>query len=147
MSHSMSTPITNTQPLKDKVILIVEDDHFILRIYSKWLSAAGAEVITAHDGAQGLRILEEKKVDLVLLDLGMPGMNGYDTITQIRKHEHLRETPVIILSNTTMNENKEGFAELRAAGVKDIMRKYEVSLSEIVERISVYFPQEVTQAR
>jgi two-component system, OmpR family, response regulator len=135
------TSVTQKKPLQGKIILLVEDDHFILKIYTKWLTATGATVITAHDGAQGLRILGDKHVDLVLLDLGMPGLNGYDTLLEIRKMEVGKNLPVIILSNTTMNENKDGFADLRASGVKDIMRKYEVSLAEIVERISSYFPE------
>jgi len=141
----MSTKVTETKPLSGKTILLVEDDQFILRIYTKWLQVAGAEVVTAHDGAQGLRCLHEKKVDLVLLDLGMPGLNGYDTLQEIRKMEELKDLPVVILSNTTMNESKDGFAELRASGVKDIMRKYEVSLNEIIDRIGAYFPKEAVE--
>jgi two-component system, OmpR family, response regulator len=135
------TSVTQKKQLPNKDILLVEDDHFILKIYTKWLTAAGANVITANDGAQALRLLNEKHVDLVLLDLGMPGLNGYDTLLEMRKMEKAKDLPVIILSNTTMNENRDGFADLRASGVKDILRKYEVSLSEIVERISSYFPE------
>jgi DNA-binding response OmpR family regulator len=135
------TSVTQKKQLFGKILLLVEDDHFILKIYTKWLTAAGASVITANDGAQALRVLTDKHVDLVLLDLGMPGLNGYDTLLEIRKMEKSKDLPVIILSNTTMNENRDGFADLRASGVKDIMRKYEVSLSEIVERISSYFPE------
>jgi two-component system, OmpR family, response regulator len=135
------TSVTQKKQLPHKDILLVEDDHFILKIYTKWLTAAGANVITANDGAQALRLLNEKHVDLVLLDLGMPGLNGYDTLLEMRKMEKAKDLPVIILSNTTMNENRDGFADLRASGVKDILRKYEVSLSEIVERISSYFPE------
>ena len=135
---------TKEKTLQNKTILLIEDDHFILRIYSKWLTASGATVITANDGAQGLRLLDERRVDLVLLDLGMPGLNGYDTLAEIRKKEYGKDLPVIILSNTTMNENREGFADLRDSGVKDILRKYEVSLSEIVEKIASYFPKVTT---
>lgn len=137
----MTSRVTEAKPLQGKRILLVEDDHFILRIYTKWLIAAGAEVITANDGAQGLRVLDQEKVDVVLLDLGMPGLNGYDTLAEIRKKEGMQSLPVLVLSNTTMNENREGFEEIKRAGVKDIMRKYEVTLAEIVDRISSYFPK------
>ncbi len=138
----MTSSISTTKPLRDKKILIIEDDHFILRIYNKWLTVAGAEVKTASDGIQGLRILQDDPVDLVLLDLGMPGMDGYQTLAEIRKHEQTKDLPVIVLSNTTMTENQAGFEDIKKAGVRDIMRKYEVTLVEIVERISAYFPQE-----
>ena len=122
----------------------MEDDHFISRIYEKWLTAAGATVFVANDGVQGLRMLDEQKVDLVLLDLGMPGLDGYQTLLHLRERPQLKDLPVIVLSNTTMNENREGFEEIKKAGVKDVLRKYEMSLTEIVDRISSYFPETLT---
>lgn len=137
----MSTKITETKPLFDRTILIVEDDHFISKIYSKWLTAAGATVVTANDGVQCLDILDNQKVDVVLLDLGMPGLNGYETLTKLRQRPHLVDLPVIVLSNTTTKENEKGFNEIKEAGVKDILRKYETSLAEILDCITSYFPQ------
>jgi CheY-like chemotaxis protein len=138
----MPSKIVESKPLNNKRILIVEDDSFISRIYSKWLTAAGATVITANDGAQCLRILAEDPTDVVLLDLGMPGLNGYETLTQLRMNPALKTLPVIILSNTTMKENKEGFEEIRKAGVTNVLRKYETSLTEIVDCILSYFPED-----
>jgi hypothetical protein len=54
----------------------------------------------------------------------------------------LKTLPVIILSNTTMKENKEGFEEIRKAGVTNVLRKYETSLTEIVDCILSYFPED-----
>lgn len=135
----MQSNIVTEKPLLHKRILIVEDDHFISRVYTKWLTAAGADIMTANDGAQGLRLLQQHTFDLVLLDLGMPGLNGYDTLLEIRKIPKLVDLPVVVLSNTTMKENKEGFKEIRDAGVKDVLRKYETSLTEIIHRIESYF--------
>lgn len=140
----MTSKITETKPLLDKTILIVEDDQFISKIYSKWLTAGGATVLTANDGVKCLEILEEQKVDVVLLDLGMPGLNGYDTLTQLRQKPALANLPVIVLSNTTTKENQEGFDLITKAGVKDILRKYETSLAEILDCISTYFPEKST---
>lgn len=145
MTTEDETNVPKTKVLNGKRILIVEDDHFISRVYAKWLTLSGAQVETANDGALGLRALQEVKFDLILLDLGMPGLNGYDTLVELKKSEATRDIPVIVLSNTTMNENKEGFNEIKEAGVKDILRKYETSLSEIVECISRYFPQQANQ--
>lgn len=136
----MPTKVSELKQLSGKAILIVEDDHFISRIYSKWLTAAGATVTVANDGSQGLRILDEQKVDLVLLDLGMPGLNGYDTLTQLRQKPTLQQLPVIVLSNSSLDEKGDGRQDLQNAGVKNVLRKYETSLSEIVDCISSYFP-------
>ena len=81
----MTSKISETKPLRNRSILIVEDDNFISRIYSKWLIAAGATIHVAHDGTQALRMLKEQTVDLVLIDLGMPGLNGRETVQLIRK--------------------------------------------------------------
>ena len=140
-----TTNIPTSKALIGKTILIVEDDHFISKVYSKWLTLSGANIETANDGALGLRVLSEKKIDLILLDLGMPGLNGYDTLIELKKNPQTKDIPVVVLSNTTMKENKSGFEEIKNAGVKDILRKYETSLSEIVECISTYFPAQVQE--
>ncbi len=128
------------KPLFGKTILVVEDDLFISKVYEKWLTLSGAHVEVTPDGALCLRLLQEKKVDLILLDLGMPGLSGYDTLLALRNNVKTKDIPVIILSNTTMNENRDGFDDIRKAGVKDILRKYETSLSEIVDCVTSYFP-------
>ncbi len=136
----MTTKISETKPLRNRTILIVEDDNFISRIYSKWLIAAGAVIHVAHDGTQALRILKEEPVDLVLLDLGMPGLNGNDTVHLIRQEENLKELPVIVLSNATLALGDETYISLKDAGVVDILQKYSTSLTEIVNCIIKYLP-------
>jgi CheY-like chemotaxis protein len=137
----MNNLIDKSKVLKDKTILVIEDDHMISRVYSKWLTLAGAHIEAASDGALGLRTVAEKKIDLILLDLGMPGLNGYDTIFELKKNPKTKDIPIIVLSNTTMNENRVGFADIRNAGIKDILRKYETSLTEMMECICSYFPE------
>lgn len=130
----------NTEPrLRGKTILIIEDDHFIAKVYVKWLTLAGAETLVAHNGALGLRALKEHAVDIIFLDLGMPGMNGFDTLAAIRDNPETRALPVVVLSNTTMNAQTDGFATLTAAGVTDILRKYETSLNQMVACAAKYF--------
>lgn len=125
--------------LQNKTILVIEDDRFISRVYLKWLTAAGAQVLIASNGTQGLEILDDEKVDLVLLDLGMPGINGYDTLEQIRMKPRLKELPVIIMSNTTLVEGTEEFEKIKNAGVTEVLRKFETSLAEISQSISKCF--------
>lgn len=124
--------VKKSELLKGKIILIIEDDKFISKVYTKWVTASGAEVIHSNNGAQGLEIARTKELDLILLDLGMPGMNGYDTLMKLRDDPATKDIPVVILSNTTMNENREGFQEIIEAGVSGIFRKYETSLHELI---------------
>jgi DNA-binding response OmpR family regulator len=128
-SHIAQKPLLNTR------VLVVEDDAFIGKVYLKWLTAAGAHVSLASDGVQGLSQLEREVPDVVLLDLGMPGLNGYDTLKEMRSREQLKRVPVIILTNTMRNEAKDTFESLNEMGASDVLQKYEVSLSQLVEAI------------
>lgn len=129
------------QVLKGRHILIIEDDKFISKLYNRWLAMVGARVTVANDGALGLAALKKETADLILLDLGMPGLNGFDTLKLLRKEPATAHIPVIVLSNTAMNENRTGFEEIRNAGVTDILQKYEVSLKDIIMYVSRYFPK------
>lgn len=125
--------------LKNKTVLIIEDDQYILRVYKKWLNKYDINVITANDGALGLDTLREKDVDLILLDLGMPGLNGIETLQQMRRNPKNKDIPVIVLSNTTMVNGKDGYDEIVQEGVSGILRKYEVSLIDLLEAIAQCF--------
>ena len=129
------------QVLKGRRVLLVEDDQWISKLYRKWLELVGAEVTIANDGALGIAALKERTADIILLDLGMPGLNGFDTLMVLRGNEATKHIPIIVLSNTTMSENRAGFEEIKKAGVTDILRKYEVSLKEIIACVSKYFPE------
>lgn len=137
----MTQNLIKTKALEGKEVLIIEDDHFISRVYAKWLTLAGANVEVAFNGALGLEALKQRKTDLILLDLGMPGLSGYEMLTELKKDTKTKDIPVIVLSNTTMKENITGFEDIKNAGVTDILRKYETSLEEIIQRAKAYFPE------
>ena len=122
--------------LKGKAILIMEDDQFISRAYTKWLKAAGASILEAHDGAHGLALADQEKVDFILLDLGMPGMNGYEALKHIRNNEKTKDVPVLVMTNTTMDESRDGYEEIMSLGVVGIRRKFETSLQELIDLIT-----------
>ena len=132
----METNNIKEELLKGKHILVIEDDNFISRVYTKWLTKRGAEVTIAHDGALGLEAVIKQRMDLILLDLGMPGMDGYETIRRLRGDADTKAIPIVVLSNTSVSESHPRYAEMKALGVTDILRKYETSLREIVECIS-----------
>jgi CheY-like chemotaxis protein len=77
-------------------ILIVEDDHNMIELYSFLLAQEGYETIPALGGHEALRLLEKTEVDLVLLDLMMPVVDGWTVLRAIRQQESLRTLPVII---------------------------------------------------
>jgi len=128
--------MTNLSQITNLKVLLVEDDIHITKMYTKFLMNAGAEVLHASDGAQALELLALNTVDVLLMDLGMPGLNGYDTLQNVRKNKHTQALPVIILSNTTIDERHGWYKELHAMGISGVYRKYETPLRELSEIIS-----------
>lgn len=86
-----------------QTILIAEDDMDIVELLSLYLSGEGYRILSAVDGQQALALMETQKVDLAILDIMMPGMNGYDLLREIRKHWNLS---VLILSAKDLDTDK-----------------------------------------
>lgn len=86
-----------------KKVLIVEDDTAMLGILSFKIAAEGFEVIKAQDGQQGLQFAISEQPDLILLDLLLPKLSGLELLEALRKVEHDKHIPVIILSNLSEN--------------------------------------------
>lgn len=94
-----------------KTILIVDDSRFTLEISSFVASSAGYAALTALDGVEALEILGTNSVDLVIVDINMPGMDGYELIRKIRSDEVLADVPIIIITTESEARDKEkGFA-------------------------------------
>ncbi len=86
-------------------VLIVEDQSGFRRIYEDVLMSDGYEVLIAEDGEKGWRLSKEKKPDLVLLDLGLPKMDGFEVLERMRADPDTKFIPVIIFS--VMGEHKD----------------------------------------
>lgn len=79
-------------------ILYVEDNRDNQRLVERVLSARGYQVLLALDGAEGIALARETHPALVLVDLGIPGLDGYETTTRLRSFEHLRRVPIVALT-------------------------------------------------
>ncbi len=80
---------------KHSRIMVVDDEQTILSLLKQTLEPEGYEVVVAADGRSALALLEERKPDLVLLDIMMPGLNGFQTLERIRQRSNI---PVIMLT-------------------------------------------------
>jgi DNA-binding response OmpR family regulator len=89
-------------------IAVVEDDHPIAQMYQFKLESAGFKTAVAHDGEQGLKVIEEVRPDLILLDLRMPVMTGDEMLEKLRQTEWGSSIRVIILTNISKNEAPHG---------------------------------------
>lgn len=116
----------------DKKILIIEDDKFLRELISQKLLKEEFDIAEAVDGEEGVKKIKEEKPDLVLLDLILPGIDGFEVLTRIRKDETLGEIPVIILSNLGQKEDVERGLKL---GAVDYLIKAHFTPGEIITKI------------
>lgn len=89
-----------------KVILAVDDEEHILELLVYNLESNGFRVLTAESGEEGLEILKKEAVDLVLLDIMLPGIDGMEMLKRIRKNPDTAELPVIMLTAKSEEINK-----------------------------------------
>ena len=79
-------------------ILVVDDEPAIREIAGELLTNAGFEVLTAQDGEQAINLIKEKRPDLIVLDIKMPGMSGFQVVREIKKDPRLKDIPILIMS-------------------------------------------------
>ncbi len=115
-----------------KKILIIEDDKFLKRVISRKLSGEGYEIIEALDGEKGLKSAQEENPDLILLDLILPGIDGFEVLARIKKDPVIAVIPVIILSNLGQKEDIDKGMKMGAA---DYLIKAHFTPGEITTRI------------
>jgi DNA-binding response OmpR family regulator len=101
-------------------ILVVDDEPHIRRVLTAVLTGYGYEVMTAKDGLEGLAVLQEAVVDLVILDFMMPGANGLEILAKIRSDPVRSKTPVIILTAKGQDTDREAAL---AGGADDFLTK------------------------
>jgi two-component system alkaline phosphatase synthesis response regulator PhoP len=114
-----------------KRILVVDDEIYIVHILEFSLSMEGYEVVTAHDGEEALRRIEETNPDLVVLDIMMPKMDGYEVCRRVRADERFAHLPILLLSAKGRPVDREAGI---AAGANDYMTK-PFRPRDLIERI------------
>jgi DNA-binding response OmpR family regulator len=115
-----------------KRILIVEDDRFLRELIVKKLSNEAYEVLEAVDGEQGLQKTKETKPDLILLDLILPGIDGFEVLSRKKDDPVIASIPVIVLSNLGQKEDVEKGLGL---GAVDYLIKAHFTPGEIIEKV------------
>jgi two-component system cell cycle response regulator DivK len=122
--------------MDQKTILYIEDNFHNRRIARKILQARGYHVIEAGDGITGLAMVRELKPPLVLLDIGLPGMDGLQVVAQIKADAELRDIPVIALTASAMQGDRERFL---AAGCDDYLPK-PLRAMELLDKVANHYP-------
>lgn len=113
-------------------ILIIEDDPFLSSLARGRLLKEGYDVAVATDGEQGLRALGETIPDLVLLDIIMPVLDGFEVLRRMKADPRLKDVPVVIFSNLGQEHEVE---EGKRLGADDFLVKAKLTLREVMAKI------------
>jgi len=119
----------------EKNVLIIEDDEFFRELVSKNLSSNGFGVLGAIDGEKGVEKAKESKPDLILLDLLLPNLSGFEVLSALKQNSDTSSIPVIILSNLSSKEDIEKGLKL---GASDFLIKSQFASEEIIEKIKSF---------
>src|SRR4030095_313137 len=94
-------------PLRNSTVMMVDDDPIMLEVVQTYLEEAGyTRFVTHSEPRQAMDLFVQRRPDILLLDLMMPEVSGFDILAQVRAHEELRYTPVIILTAESEPKNK-----------------------------------------
>jgi two-component system aerobic respiration control protein ArcA len=124
MTENQVVSLSELRRLKTKetrhTLLVIEDDETIRMALKRLFEGEGYNVRTAADGTQLSDVLDGAPIDLIILDIGLPWINGFELAEMMRDHKDLKDIPLIFVSGRTSDEDiKRGFA----AGADDYVKK------------------------
>lgn len=126
-----SLPLPSLTKNQGTTILVVEDDKFLRDLIIKKIASEGFATVEAPDGEAGIRLMQEKPPQLVLLDLLLPGIDGFEVLRRIKADPNLAHIPVVILSNLGQEED---INKGKSLGAVEFLVKAKYTPQEIVAR-------------
>ncbi len=118
-----------------KKVLIVEDDSFLKNLESSKFSTAGFSVMAAANGAEVDALLAQNTPDIILLDLMLPDVNGYELLRKFKEDSKTRSVPVIVFSNLSDDAEMKRVLD---AGASEFMVKSNFTLSDVIDKINAH---------
>ena len=114
-------------------ILIVEDDEVLVRMYKRKLEHDGFQVAMAYSGGEGIIAATRENPDLILLDIMMPAVDGFEVIKNLKAVKGTRDIPIVILTN--LGTSEIFINEAKRLGVRNYPIKYKTSANEVMQAI------------
>ena len=116
-----------------KKILLVEDEEIMIGLLQRKLTQEGYDVSVARDGEEGLKLIREIMPDIVLLDIIMPRMSGFEVMEKMQEDKELNKIPVIVISNSGQPVELDRAQKL---GARDWLIKTEFDPQEVVNKVA-----------
>jgi len=113
-------------------ILIIEDDIFLSDLYKTKMELEGFKVFAAYDGEKGLELVKKNKPEIILLDLILPKITGFQVLEKIKQDVAIKDIPIIILTNLSQKADVDKGLKM---GADDYLIKAHFMPSEVVEKI------------
>lgn len=120
----------NTEAPK-RTVLVIEDEAFILDLLVYKFKDQDWKIVSAMNGEAGIEKAKEEKPDIILLDILLPGMNGYEVLEQLKSDESMKDIPVLVLSNYGQKGEIDKSKEL---GAVDHLVKANIIIEEVINR-------------
>ena len=114
-----------------KKVLLIDDDAVLSRLISVRLRGAGYDVAVACDGVQSISAVRRERPDVILLDIGLPGGDGYTVLKRLKAIVHVSAVPIIVVSGRAAETDAE---RMLAAGADDYFQK-PVDLDRLADRM------------
>lgn len=115
-----------------KTLLIIEDESALQKTLGDVLAQEGFSILSALDGEAGLRLAQDKRPDVILLDLILPKANGFDVLKSLKEQEETKHIPVVVLTNL---ESMEDVQKALNLGAMTYLVKSNYTLEEVVEKV------------
>lgn len=117
---------------KKSTVLLIEDDKDQILLYQTKFELEGYGFLAAENGQEGLKLAEEQKPDLILIDLLMPGMGGIEVLEKLKANQKTKDIPALIVTNLDKHDLAKKAMEL---GAVDFIVKSKIPLREMMSRI------------
>lgn len=124
--------------MKKIKIVLVEDDEILSKVIDEELSDAGFDVTRVFSGDKALKVVLDEKPNLVLLDLILPEVHGFDILAEMKRDSHTRDIPVMIL---TMLGSDDDIKKGLTLGAVDYIVKSQHAVGEIIDKVKNFFTE------
>ncbi len=121
---------------KKTLLLLIDDNPLLTGVYKSAFERAGFEIILAHNGKTGLALAKEKQPHGIVLDILMPGIDGFTVLQELRADATTKDIKTIVLTSVAKEEDLE---KARRLGALDCLVKSELTLADIVSRATKDF--------